>query len=697
MSQVPPNEFSPGPPRRMRLGTRSCAECRRRKVRCVYPPNNPTCEECALHDVRCTPQRPGTQRTTRTGRAHGLVDLQRRLEDLEGTVRRVCNAIDPSLGSLSLAELETNVTEALARLRPVPLPETIGEDASMNRTNTVNFSGSESESLSTPSNQIDHFEQDAPLISLFKQAMRIQWNGGHGIKNRQTFSANQRVNSCITDLNRLIPRLDSLTLILELTEKYWPLWPVIPERPVTSSDQLEPGSVALARDFILDSLGSGTPAAVAKSVLWLALCIQQLPRDFGNRCSNLPASPNDLINSYLSGAETLLLVDEDTGGTREGLEALALQSKLYIDMGRPRKAWLTIRRGLNLALLLGLHHPDESTSRRQKALWSYFWQFDRQLSLILGFPYAIVDSHPGISEVKIEDSIEARAMHRLSIIAGHIIERNQSHRHVGYAATVRINQELEQFRDEIPQHWWDAIPSSTMSLEALHDQQAVKLIYYQLQKFLHLPYMLKSPVDKRFENSRVSALEASRKMIGCYQTLRNGSGQSIIICDLMDFQVFTAAVTIVINLLSQSSECSVHQQDEDWELVQCTARSLKDVSIKLECAVAGQAAQLLEYLLEVHHGLYTGPESYQAVIPYFGKVKISQPKSAASQTDLTPRIDHQSPTSCPFPQVVEFSANSFVPFSQNYVADYLAETELGVDWTAVFDENMDYEYSQLFP
>ncbi|PSS08493.1 hypothetical protein M430DRAFT_109925 [Amorphotheca resinae ATCC 22711] len=630
----------------MRLGTRSCAECRRRKVRCVYPPNNPTCEECALHDVRCTPQRPGTQRTTRTGRAHGLVDLQRRLEDLEGTVRRVCNAIDPSLGSLSLAELETNVTEALARLRPVPLPETIGEDASMNRTNTVNFSGSESESL---------------------------------------------------NLNRLIPRLDSLTLILELTEKYWPLWPAIPERPVTSSDQLEPGSVASARDFILDSLGSGTPAAVAKSVLWLALCIQQLPRDFGNRCSNLPASPNDLINSYLSGAETLLLVDEDTGGTREGLEALALQSKLYIDMGRPRKAWLTIRRGLNLAILLGLHHPDESTSIRQKALWSYFWQFDRQLSLILGFPYAIVDSHPGISEVHIEDSIEARAMHRLSIIAGHIIERNQNHRHVGYAATVRINQELEQFRDEIPQHWWDAIPSSTMSLEALHDQQAVKLIYYQLQKFLHLPYMLKSPVDKRFENSRVLALEASRKMIGCYQTLRNGSGQSIIICDLMDFQVFTAAVTIVINLLSQSSECSVHQQDEDWELVQCTARSLKDVSIKLECAVAGQAAQLLEYLLEVHHGLYTGPESYQAVIPYFGKVKISQPKSAASQTGLTPRIDHQSPTSCPFPQVVEFSANSFVPFSQNYVADYLAETELGVDWTAVFDENMDYEYSQLFP
>jgi hypothetical protein len=209
--------------------------------------------------------------------------------------------------------------------------------------------------------------------------------------------------------------------------------------------------------------------------------------------------------------------------------------------------------------------------------------------------------------------------------------------------------------------------------------------------------MLKSPVDKRFENSRVSALEASRKMIGCYQTIRNGSDQSIIMCDLMGFQVFTAAVTIVINLLAQSSECSVRQQTEDWELVQCTARSLKHVSKEMECAVAGQAAQLLDYLLEVRHGLYTGPEGYQAVIPYFGKVKISQLRSAASQADLTPRIDHQSPTSNPLSQVVEFSANPFVPFSQNYVADYLAEAELGVDWTAVFDENMDYEYSQLFP
>lgn len=33
----------------MRLGTKSCAECRMRKVRCNFPQNSHICEYCALH------------------------------------------------------------------------------------------------------------------------------------------------------------------------------------------------------------------------------------------------------------------------------------------------------------------------------------------------------------------------------------------------------------------------------------------------------------------------------------------------------------------------------------------------------------------------------------------------------------------------------------------------------------------------
>ncbi|EHK20511.1 uncharacterized protein TRIVIDRAFT_114486, partial [Trichoderma virens Gv29-8] len=42
--------------RKMRKGTRSCTECRRRKTRCVYPPGDPVCVLCKSRDGRCIEQ-----------------------------------------------------------------------------------------------------------------------------------------------------------------------------------------------------------------------------------------------------------------------------------------------------------------------------------------------------------------------------------------------------------------------------------------------------------------------------------------------------------------------------------------------------------------------------------------------------------------------------------------------------------------
>lgn len=52
--------FEPEPnsrPRRaMRKGTRSCYECRKRKVRCIFGKNSSICEGCALRGKRCVEQ-----------------------------------------------------------------------------------------------------------------------------------------------------------------------------------------------------------------------------------------------------------------------------------------------------------------------------------------------------------------------------------------------------------------------------------------------------------------------------------------------------------------------------------------------------------------------------------------------------------------------------------------------------------------
>jgi hypothetical protein len=43
-------------PKRVRLGTKSCTECRRRKVKCVFDDDQAECQQCNRHSLTCQPQ-----------------------------------------------------------------------------------------------------------------------------------------------------------------------------------------------------------------------------------------------------------------------------------------------------------------------------------------------------------------------------------------------------------------------------------------------------------------------------------------------------------------------------------------------------------------------------------------------------------------------------------------------------------------
>ncbi|PQE27632.1 hypothetical protein CJF30_00007996 [Rutstroemia sp. NJR-2017a BBW] len=666
---------SPAPAKRMRLGTKSCTECRRRKVRCIYNPNSSRCQECVLHEAICVAQQPKRSNYSQEGDQQRL---QQRLDELESMIRRVFGAVSPNSKSLDVSQLETQAADAISRL------QTLSPDA-------------------------EAFEEDAPLLQLFKQAMIVQWERPVLEREGAVPTGNTRFKNCVAALKSLLPNYDDLTLILELTEQFWPIWPLLPTKDQTSLiHQLRP--VAMARQFVLELLEKSQPAVVAKGFLWLALCIQQLPRDVKRQCLKLPAPLKHLIASYLSGAEYLLTMDDELGGSIEGLEALGLVTKIYINMGKPRKAWVVARRGINQALLLGLHHIDDTTDQQKKRIWASFWQLDRHLSLVLGYPYAIADSHPSLSTEHTDGSNEALVAHRMSVIAGHIVERNQNHQNVDYFATLKIAQELEECRKIMPPQWWET-PGPDMSLAALYNQQTTKIIYFQLHKYLHLPYMLKPTAECNFIDSRRPAVEASRKIVEAYQTLRGHNSSMTILCDLMDFQVFSAVIVIIINLLSEPASNPSQEQTSDWELVSYTITTLEQVAKVMECEVARQAAQLLQYILQAHKGVYAGPQAYEAVIPYFGKVRISQPRDLAataisgvnntgSLADISPEIAQVVPLvpdlEYTFPPEVQFCTDPFVSSTAGLGGDDLRDMELNVDWTAVIDENTDWEFNQIF-
>jgi hypothetical protein len=443
-------------------------------------------------------------------------------------------------------------------------------------------------------------------------------------------------------------------------------------------------------------------------------------------------------------------------------------------VGKPRKAWLAIRRALDTGLLLGIQKQDLNTTNEQKILWAHIWQIDRFLSLILGLPSGISNSHPSLAKECAGSTIEAQLMHDLAIIAGRIIERNQDPKTVNdnYSVTIDIDQDLERCKARIPVEWWDSAFTAGLPLAAAHAQQTIKLFYTTIRKTLHLPYLLRawsrSPegdIRYEYESSRISALEACRDAIRSYRAFRNASGRGgtvPIICDLMDFQAFSATVTLVVDLLLSSSSSSATttsnikrdavEEARDWELVHSVSGALQEVAKRLNCNVAGQGTDVLERLSMARYGKYppggSDSETFEVVIPYFGKVRIGRvvkkpapPPALAplSQTPPSQRQRQRQPVGWPespkplsfsfssgkgeseqqqqqalssLTTVVEFGlcdhpTTSFAPPSYGLTgqsssmsmedSSWLSDdAELGMDWESFVHVNTNYDWSQFF-
>ncbi|KAL3459631.1 hypothetical protein BJX64DRAFT_264454 [Aspergillus heterothallicus] len=665
--------------KRMRLGTKSCAECRRRKVRCIYPVEGGICRQCEAH---CTPcQKQGG--TTRQQIQHGNVDsigvLNNRVQDLERLAGLLCSGS----GSRLQNPAGMSASAALTHLCPTSAQNTHKSSAS--------YDGEQ---------EADETLLDGPLLALMNRALSIETTRSPATLHHESSHESQAVKA----LRALMLCTEDLLLVFTLTEKYWPLWPILPPRFIqvipSQGGTLDKHS---ALGFITSSFQSSTPEAMAKGVLWLALCIQQLPCEFDFRPHNLPCHRTSLLEAYMSGAEELLRSPLDTQTTTTFRECLMLQTKLCINMARPRKAWLTVRRAIDFALLRGIQRLRASPmSETLQSLWLEIWVFDRQLSLGLGLPNCVPDSLANL--VKLPDGEFSTWMFRLiGGIAGRINDRNLNIASADYTLTMDIERDLLRMREQVPAQW-DLPNTEDMSLADVFMKQVGKFYYNLLLKNLHFPYMVQrcpsGESKNMYPHSRETAAEAARRMIEDYHSLRRTSHGALLICDLMDFHVFTGAVVLVVHLISRTSEGNRGQDKQDWSRIQNLIQIFEHLSLAMTCTVAKQSAHVLSYLYAAAHGYYDR-EPYEAVIPYFGKVRIAPPVQAQPQqqsyiggssgsNDEMARLP--SPT---IPSTIEFHAQTFCPQGPDSLG--LGDADLGtVDWSSFSGVEFDWDWSEVF-
>ncbi|KAJ9638762.1 hypothetical protein H2199_006622 [Coniosporium tulheliwenetii] len=256
---------------------------------------------------------------------------------------------------------------------------------------------------------------------------------------------------------------------------------------------------------------------------------------------------------------------------------------------------------------------------------------DRYLGVILGLPCGTEDYCMGLDGSPSEPNVDLDWLfiRRSSIIAGHIIKRNQGGSTHNFVATQVIDEELESLAKEMPQSWWD-IPQLVGAQRSIEvgeqfDRLLLQLWYYQLAMLVHLPFMLRARTERRYEYSKFSCLEALRQLILRYLALRRANNTQLC-CRVADFAAFTATVILVIGSVNSSlgteSLEAQHQKEEDKTMVLQVVTSMEILSANKREQVAAQSVDVIKLLLRTDGPVGRTVGNLRVTIPHFGTISI---------------------------------------------------------------------------
>ncbi|KZP00743.1 hypothetical protein CALVIDRAFT_533077 [Calocera viscosa TUFC12733] len=611
------------PRKKMRKGTHSCAECRRRKVRCIYASSSAQiCNECVARGTRCVSQE--EEEPVPDARKN----LRERVGRLEGLVDKLLARNGFSSDDLRRTVSETGIDIDLATPSDVP------QDIAERRVSAC---------------------EAAPALSLFDNAIFGRKEGGDGCPESGEDSASATVvdgASCSSSvgtpasvtstasktkldtvrraLTRIIPSERDLDTLFRHAGGWWVIWRDLCQS-IIGTDQL---SLSLVLRRALDK---GHPTLIAHALLCISITIQQLPGDFDYALLSLPLDADALMKHYMMLVQRLIIFDAEFASSLDGLDCMILQGKLHLNLGQPRQSWVTMRRAMSFAVLLGLHRDPVMASDKASALWKrrrmIWWRIyesDRYLSLLLGLPYAINDAHCNLT---IDDADEAETpelfRRRVTRLSGRVIDRNQNFNGLDLTLTLELDQELEDLGRRMPTRWWDVSQAEHEGCASHYDRLMSQYWYHQVRMLLHLPFLLRSLTDARFEYSRLLCLESSRQMLRRYNQLRGQRSTGAYLCKVIDFQAFTAAVLLLLHLVGTGrlwpageQRSDVEQNVQDSSYIDQTIAHLRMVVEVEHSLVAAQALEVLDSLQRARKGPSDKCSNKTLVIPFFGTVTI---------------------------------------------------------------------------
>lgn len=430
------------------------------------------------------------------------------------------------------------------------------------------------------------------------------------------------------------------------------------------------------------------PVTLARQLLMLATFLQYITPSHKYSTKALSEDRRAMMARLAETAIRLVTTNDDFLGTLDGLECVMLEGLYQGNCGNLRRAWLAFRRAMVVGQLMGIqrqyqHQPLKVIEPRRRAYPSYVWfrivYVDRALSMMLGLPQGSLDMSMASPAALATETPLGRLERMHCVIAGRILERNESDPSLDdYAKTQEIDLELQKLAHILPGKWW-LMPNLGKTIQSEDAQEVFwevlrlidQLVHYNLLNHLHLPYMLKDNQsgpggkDQSYEYSKSTCVTASREILMRFLMFR-GHNKVVFCCRTVDFHALTAAMTLILahidghrqpfgdNMLS-------HQRLSDRAMMEEVLESMEDVGRINMDAVSEKSSDLLRRLLAIEAEAVTrkcrrlhpddrypcgesrGPaeeqpedHSLRLCVPYFGVVKIG-PEGIISKEAMEPQ------------------------------------------------------------
>jgi hypothetical protein len=460
----------------------------------------------------------------------------------------------------------------------------------------------------------------------------------------------------------------------------------------TNADHPEHEAFDFVNNFATIPDSSMHPVLIAKRMMLLALFLQYFRAQNWN---SLPEDPSGVMNKLADNAIRSVTTNENLVCSIDGLECIILEGLFHTKGGNLRRAWLAFKKAMVVAQLLKFDLPnpplvkalDGSVETNPKFMWFRIVYMDAMLSLMLGLPHGGQDTQ---MENDIPGETPSCRLERVHTLVGRrIIDRNRSSTFPNDLNTTReLDQMLLKASKALPDKFW-AAPNFTAlrpnTREAFWEIMRLcdQVHHYNLVHLLHLPYLLRCDKENSYNTyAKIACVTASRELLSRFIAFRHFNfNTATVYCRSADFLALMAAMTILLAHIDSHKldvdDWRAHQRLGDRAMVEQLLDTLDTVGSRADDSLSQKGAQQLRSLLQVESDAARGMDrpAHKAVrcleqdagelqlhIPYFGIIKIGQEgvtKDTSSKPESVQPLPNDNPYSSVFVANHVFSTAGF--------------------------------------